>query len=65
MSDLEEIFDKATFNQTGLRIALDLYRLVKGNTTKAVSALETVFLYLTKGEPDQDSLKTLLDVNFS
>lgn len=62
MSDLEDIFEKPAFNQTALKILLDNVRLVRENTTRAVSALETV-LYLIRSPDQVDSLKPLLGVS--
>lgn len=59
MSDLEDIFERPTFNQTALKILLDHVRLVRENTTRAVSALETV-LYLIRSPDQEDSLRPIL-----
>lgn len=62
MSDLEDVFDRPTFNQTALRILLDNVRAVRENTTRAVSALETV-LYLIRPPEQGDTLKQMLGVS--
>lgn len=62
MSDLEDILDRPTFNQTALRILLDNVRSVRENTTRAVSALETV-LYLNRPPDQGDTLKQMLGVS--
>lgn len=62
MSDLEDILDRPTFNQTALRILLDNVRSVRENTTRAVSSLETV-LYLIRPPDQGDTLKQMLGVS--
>lgn len=61
MHDLEDVFERPTFNQTALKILLDNLILVRENTTRAVSSLETI-LYLIK-TPQQHSLKQILAVS--
>lgn len=61
-SDMEETFEKPTFNQTGLKILLDNLRVVRENTAEAVGALEKV-LYLARPAEQTDSLKLLLNVS--
>lgn len=61
MSDLDEMFERPTSNQTGLRILLDNFRVVVDNTNGAVAALDKV-VYLTKPAEPTDSLKELLNV---
>lgn len=51
-SEIEEILDPATHNQTALGLIMDGVRLVRENTTRAVSSLETI-LYLIR-PPDQE-----------
>ena len=63
MHDLEDVFERPTFNQTALKILLDNLILVRENTTRAVSSLETI-LYLIK-TPQQHSLKQILGVSIS
>lgn len=62
MSDLEDILDRPTFNQTALKILLDNVRSVRENTTRAVSALETV-LFLIRPPAQGDTLKQMLGVS--
>lgn len=62
MSDLEDILDRPTFNQTALRILLDNVRSMRENTTRAVSALETV-LYLIRLPGQSDTIKQILGVS--
>lgn len=62
MHDLEDVFERPTFNQTALKILLDNLILVRENTTRAVSSLETI-LYLIK-TPQQHSLKQILAVSY-
>lgn len=64
MSDLEDILDRPTFNQTALRTLLDNVRSVRENTTRAVSALETV-LYLIRPPDQGDTLKQMLGVSLN
>lgn len=61
MSDMEEVFERPTFNQTGLKLLLDTVQLVKENTSRAITSLETI-LYLIK-TPQQHSLKQALHVS--
>lgn len=61
MHDLEDVFERPTFNQTALKLLLDNLILVRENTTRAVSSLETI-LYLIK-TPQQHSLKQILAVS--
>lgn len=61
MYDLEDVFDRPTFNQTALKMLLDNVLLMRENTTRAVSSLETI-LYLIR-TPQQDSLKQILGVS--
>lgn len=61
MNDLEDVFERPTFNQTGLKILLDNLMLVRENTTRAVSSLETI-LYLIRS-PNPNSLKQILSVS--
>lgn len=61
MSEMEEVFERPTFNQTALKMLLDSVLLVRENTTRAVTSLETI-LYLIK-TPQQHSLKQLLGVS--
>lgn len=61
MYDLEELFERPTFNQTALKTLLDNLSLVRENTTRAVSSLETI-LYLIR-TPHQHSLKQFLIVS--
>lgn len=61
MYDLEDLFERPTFNQTALKILLDNLILVRENTTRAVSSLETI-LYLIN-TPQQHSLKQILGVS--
>lgn len=61
MHDLEDVFERPTFNQTALKLLLDNLILVRENTTRAVSSLETI-LYLIK-TPHQHSLKQILGVS--
>ncbi|XP_055305610.1 protein tweety-2 isoform X2 [Sitodiplosis mosellana] len=58
MYDLEDVFERPTFNQTALKILLDNVILVRENTTRAVSSLETI-LYLIR-TPQHHSLKQIL-----
>ncbi|XP_031632317.1 protein tweety-2 isoform X2 [Contarinia nasturtii] len=58
MYDLEDVFERPTFNQTALKILLDNVILVRENTTRAVSSLETI-LYLIR-TPQHHSLKQVL-----
>lgn len=62
MYDLEDVFERPTFNQTALKILLDNVILVRENTTRAVSSLETI-LYLIR-TPQHHSLKQILGVSF-
>ncbi|XP_037036928.1 protein tweety-2 isoform X1 [Bradysia coprophila] len=59
MSDIEDVFDRPAFNQTAVKLLLDNVRMVKENTTRAVSSLETV-LYLIRPMEKGDSLKYIL-----
>lgn len=61
MYDLEDVFERPTFNQTALKILLDNVILVRENTTRAVSSLETI-LYLIR-TPQHHSLKQILGVS--
>lgn len=61
LNDLEDVFERPTFNQTGLKILLDNLMLVRENTTRAVSSLETI-LYLIRS-PNPNSLKQILSVS--
>lgn len=61
MYDLEDVFERPTFNQSALKILLDNLILVRENTTRAVSSLETI-LYLIR-TPQHHSLKQLLEVS--
>lgn len=61
MSDIEDVFDRPAFNQTAVKLLLDNVRMVKENTTRAVSSLETV-LYLIRPMEKGDSLKYILGV---
>lgn len=61
MSDMEDVFERPTFNQTALKMLLDTVQLVRENTTRAVTSLETI-LYLIK-TPQQHSLKQVLGVS--
>lgn len=61
MSDIEDVFDRPAFNQTAVKLLLDNVRMVKENTTRAVSSLETV-LYLIRPMEKGDSLKFILGV---
>lgn len=61
MHDLEDIYERPTFNQTALKMLLDNVNLVRENTTRAVSALETI-LYLIR-TPQHNSLKQVLGVS--
>ncbi|KAJ6636227.1 Protein tweety-2 [Pseudolycoriella hygida] len=59
MSDIEDLFDKPAFNQTAVKILLDNVRMVKENTTRAVSSLETV-LFMLRPREEGNSLKHVL-----
>lgn len=61
MHDLEDVFERPTFNQTALKMLLDNVLLVRENTTRAVSSLETI-LYLIR-TPRHDSLTHKLGVS--
>lgn len=64
MSHIEDAFDRPAFNQTAVKILLDNVRMVKENTTRAVSSLETV-LYLIRPMEKGDSLKYILGVCYT
>lgn len=61
-SDLDEIFERPAFNQTGLRILLENSRVVRENVTEAVYALEYIE-HFTKHSEQSDALKQLLNVS--
>lgn len=61
MSDLDDILDKPAINRTAVDILQDSVRLVRENTTKAVSELEAV-LYSMRPNEREDSLKYYLKV---
>lgn len=63
MSNVYELFDKPTYNQTGLQLLHDQVRLMRENTTKAVTNIEMVQHLLRFADQD-DSLKLLLQVRF-
>lgn len=62
LSNVYELFDKPTHNQTGLQLLHDEVRLFRENTTKAVTNIEMV-LHLMRSADQDDSLKLLLEVS--
>ncbi|GAB0094936.1 Protein tweety homolog [Sergentomyia squamirostris] len=60
MSELEDIFDKPTSNQTALTIVLYTVRQVKDNTTLAINALEAVS-YFIRSSHSEVTIKNVLD----
>ncbi|XP_055708757.1 protein tweety-2 [Phlebotomus papatasi] len=60
MSELEDIFDKPTSNQTALTIVLYTVRQVKDNTTLAINALEAVS-YFIRSSQSEVTIKNVLD----
>lgn len=62
LSNVYELFDRPTYNQTGLQMLHDQVRLMRENTTKAVTNVEMV-LQLTRSVDHDDSLKLLLKVS--
>ena len=60
LTELYEIYDKPTFNQTGLSILLDSVRLVKENATLAVSGIDAALYFIRPAQSDE-ALKGLID----
>ncbi|XP_055857390.1 protein tweety-2-like isoform X1 [Episyrphus balteatus] len=60
--NLEEQIDKSKYNQTAVTILLDTCRLVRDNTSRAVTSLDNMVLYFmkTKGTENDTSLKGVL-----
>lgn len=62
-SNVYELFDKPTYNQTGLQMLHDQVRLMRENTTKAVNNIDMVLQITRFTGHDEDSLKLLLAVS--
>lgn len=63
MQDLEEIYARPTYNHTAMTMLSSNVALMRENTTRAVSSLETI-LYLIKA-PTTNSMKQVLGVSYS
>lgn len=60
LSELDDFLEHPVSNQTALSILLDTVKLVKDNTTHAVSGIEAALYFIQPSQSDQ-ALKSLID----
>ncbi len=60
LSELDDFYETPTYNQTALSMLLDMVKLVKDNTSEAVSEIEAALYFIRPSQSDE-ALKHLLD----
>lgn len=61
MQDLEEIYARPTYNHTAMTILSNDVTLLRENTTRAISSLETILYWIRM--PNANAMKQVLGVS--
>lgn len=61
LSHLDDFYERPTHNQTALSILLDTVKLVKDNTSEAISEIDAALYFIRPSQSDE-ALKHLLDL---